>query len=274
MDQGRRTMLDVVKSLGMFVGKGTCNAKCKHCAGLVHRKNAPIIDGGDNCRLIQDTLVSCWEKGCRTLSISSSGEPTMSPESVTGLLREVALLNMKFMPYKRVHMYTNGIRIGNDLNFCTRYLPIWRDYGLDTIYLTVHNADEHENAKIYGVSNYPSLFKIVERVHVMGEMQLRANVVLGKRLVGTLEEYVAIVEKMHAAGADSISAWKVRNANDEIDVENAIDERELEKIKYWTEVNALNDYVCIYDENDREAYEKGEKLTLFPDGTLSSTWCK
>ncbi|MDP3027449.1 MAG: hypothetical protein Q8N63_07085, partial [Nanoarchaeota archaeon] len=78
-----------INSLSIFVGTGQCNANCAHCAGEIYRKSAPTEDGVIDEDLIHKTLRSCYEKGARYLSISSSGEPTLSPLSVTKALKLV-----------------------------------------------------------------------------------------------------------------------------------------------------------------------------------------
>ena len=76
-----------LKSLSIFVGTGKCNAKCPHCAGVPLRKYAPKEDGVVDLGLIERTLIQSHKKGALYLSISSSGEPTLSPKSITKVLR-------------------------------------------------------------------------------------------------------------------------------------------------------------------------------------------
>ena len=75
-----------LNSLSLFVGTGECNAHCNHCAGVALRKYAPLEDGVIDEDLIERTVRNCYEQGARYLSISSSGEPTLSPLSVTKTL--------------------------------------------------------------------------------------------------------------------------------------------------------------------------------------------
>lgn len=268
MDKGRRTMHEV-NSLSIFVGSPECNAHCAHCAGITHRKYAPKEDGIISEDLISKTIKDCYEKGARYLSISSSGEPTLSPVSVTKVLELVYGYKKEGIEYSPVNLYSNGIRIGKDKEFCDAYLGLWRNYGLTAIYVTVHDIDEKKNAKIYGIENYPDLRLILSRIH-NADLLMRANLVLSKRAICTLEKFVSTVDYLKEIGVDFISAWPIRGKDDKLDQNLSPLEEELNKMEIYAENNKN---IRLLQENSRIAYKTGKKLTLFPDGTLSSTWC-
>jgi hypothetical protein len=73
-------------------------------------------------------------------------------------------------------------------------------------------------------------------------------------------------------GVDKISAWGVRDDEDKLDLVLAPNEGELDLIEDWLKVN--NKKVSLHRENSQLKYKENKKLTLFPDGTLSNTWCK
>lgn len=257
--------------LGLFIGAGKCNANCRHCAGLIHRQSSPSEDGIINYLLIKNTIIKCHEQGARSLSISCSGEPTLSPVSVTATLKLINDLSANGYKYDRIHLYSNGIRTGNDSIFSEYYLPKWKDLGLDSIYLTVHNSDEKENAKIYGIKEYPAINKIIETIHKYN-LNVRANLVLGIGVIDNFETFKITVEDLIKYNIDGISAWQLRNVNDEIDSANAISEKELDRISNW--VVQQKNAVLYKEEEHLQSYSKNQKLTLFPDGTLSNKWCK
>ncbi|RME55342.1 radical SAM protein [Candidatus Woesearchaeota archaeon] len=258
----------MLKSFSLFVGSSQCNANCKHCAGNILRKYAPKTDGIVDEELIAKTAVACYNEGARYLSLSSSGEPTLSPLAVTKTLEIInGLEGMEFYP---INLYTNGIRIGSDEGFCKQYLPLWKNLGLTNFYVTVHSIDEKKNAEVYGVKQYPSLDIIINRVHAYG-YKMRANIVLSKRTVSTFEQYVAMVEGLRLKGVDAVSAWVIRNDKDEPDTELSPLESELDKMSEWAKNQGPE--IRLLREKHMEVYQKSEKLTLFPDGTLSNTWC-
>lgn len=262
-----------INSLSIFVGTGQCNANCAHCAGKIHRKYAPTEDDIINKNLIYKTIKKCHEQGARYLSISSSGEPTLSPLSITKTLKLVHESRKKGIEYSPINLYSNGIRIGKDKDFCDAYLPLWKNYGLTTIYITIHDIDENKNAKIYGVENYPSLEIILSRIHG-ANLLMRANLVLSKRTIDTFKKFVSTINYLNKIGADFISAWPIRGIDDKLDLDLSPLEKELDKMEDWVKRN--QDHKCqvrLLREKSRILYQTSQKLTLFPDGTLSNTWC-
>ncbi|MGV8086762.1 MAG: radical SAM protein [Candidatus Woesearchaeota archaeon] len=261
-----------LNSLSLFVGTGKCNANCKHCAGIPLRKYAPKEDGIIDEKLISKTITECYNNGARYLSISSSGEPTLSPIAVTKTLKLIDNYKNDGIKFNPINLYSNGIRIGKDKEFCDTYLPLWKNLGLTTLYITIHDINENDNAKIYGIENYPSIKTIVSRLHD-NYLLMRANIVLSKRTISTLEEFVNTTNYLKNIGVDSISAWPIRDINDKIDLELSPLETELDKIESWIDNSNLKNNVKLLRENSKIAYTSGQKLTLFPDGTLSNTWC-
>jgi len=262
-----------LNSFALFLGTGDCNANCEHCAGVPLRKYAPKKDGIINRDLFYETIVNCYDKGARYLSLSSSGEPTLSPIAVTKTLELVKECEKEGINFSPINLYSNGIRIGEDKKFCDKYLPLWKSYGLTTIYLTVHNIDEKKNAEIYRVKSYPPLERILSRIYD-SYLSVRGNIVLSKKTICTHQEFISTVKYLEAIGFDSISAWPVRGMDDKVDSLQAPSEEELDEMEKWINEDKNSKIkIKLLREKDRARYEKGEKLTLFPNGVLSNTWC-
>jgi molybdenum cofactor biosynthesis enzyme MoaA len=259
-----------IDSLSLFVGTGVCNARCAHCAGVPFRKDAPKEDGQVDVALVTQTMRDCYRKGARSLSISSSGEPTLSPVSVTKVLSLAQVLRGENIFFPRINLYTNGIRIGTDLNFCKRFLPSWLKSGLTHIYLTIHDVDVEKNALVYGVPVYPPLDRIIPRIKC-GGFSLRVNYILKD---STAEEFQNTMEYLHfVLGADSIAVWPLRDADDKIDSQTLPSLEELRKMAEWVEAHPCYRVRFLASEFlHKEFYNR--KLTLFPDGTLTNTWCR
>ena len=259
-----------INSLGIFIGTGFCNGRCKHCAGVPLRKYAPKNDGLIDKELISRTIIDCYKKGARSITISSSGEPTLSPLAVTKLLYLLKELNNENIVFDKINLYTNGIRIGIDKKFSDEYLPKWKYLGLTHIYLTVHNIDEKKNAEIYGVKYYPSLKLIIKRIKV-ADLILRVNLVLSKYTINNLSSFKKTALYLTKIGADSISAWPIRGLDDKRDKRLSPSNFELVRIHRWVKQNNLN--IRLLLDSNRSDYALGKKLTLFPNGILSSSWC-
>lgn len=261
-----------LKSLALLVGSSDCNARCRHCAGVPLRKYAPKEDGFLDEDLFYKTIRDCYSQGARALSVSSSGEPTLSPLTVTRTLEIVHGLREEGIEFSPINLYSNGIRIGEEEDFSDKYLPLWKSLGLSVIYLTVHDVDERENAKIYRVKTYPSLELILTRIHA-ADLLARANLVLNKETIDTFDKFRSTVEKLREIGFDYISAWPIRNAQDNVDPKLAPSQNELDLMGRWVEEQSPDHRIRLLGEGNRVVYETGQKLTLFPDGTLSNTWC-
>lgn len=258
-----------MKSLAFIVGTGKCNAKCSHCAGKIHRKNAPEKDGIITDELFRKTIRETWEAGAEYLSLSSSGEPTLSPIAVTKTLEVVAELAGDGFEFNPINLYSNGIKIGEDEAFCKQYLPLWKTLGLTHIYVTVHNIDNAKNAKGYGIKKYPPLELICSRIHGAG-LFMRANVVLTKKNISTIDKFIDTVEYLRGIGADAVSAWPVRTMDDDLNTKLAPCEKELDEMEAWAK--GSNDFT-VRVLRSRKVYQVGDKLTLFQNGILSNTWC-
>ncbi|MFC1720692.1 radical SAM protein [Patescibacteria group bacterium] len=261
-------------SLSLFVGTRKCNAHCGHCAGKVHRRHAPTKDGIVDEELVIKTLRDCYVSGARRLTISSSGEPTLSPISVTKVFQIIDNMRRKEgVVYSPISLYSNGIRIGEDQCFSEEYLPLWKALGLTKVYITIHDINEHENAKIYRIAEYPKLVTIIERIHD-ADLLMRANLVLSRNTTCELGKFISIVKHLEDIGADSISAWPIRGIDDEVDKERAPIASEMNKMSEWAlQYSRPGFELRVLGEENRIAYQSGQKLTLFPDGSLSGTWC-
>ena len=145
--------------------------------------------------------------------------------------------------------------------------------GLKTIYITVHDTNEKRNAEFYHVKSYPSLDLVVSRIH-RAEMLVRSNLVLTKKNIPNCEKFIHVVNDLRKIGFDHVSAWPIRNSDDKKDLSLSPLEEELDKMSEWVEKNQEPNFrLRLLNEKSRVVYQAGQKLTLFPDGKLSSSWC-
>jgi molybdenum cofactor biosynthesis enzyme MoaA len=263
-----------LESIALLVGIGKCNTNCAHCAGKIHRQYAPKKDGMLDSDLIYNTLNSCHDAGARRLSISSSGEPTISPKTITKTFEIVDRLKKENKSFSDIHLYSNGIVIGENKDFCKDYLSLWKDFGLKSIYITVHDIDKKKNAEIYGIKKYPDLNLILSRIHYL-DLTARANVILSKNNILDAQKFFYLANKLNEIGFDKIAAWSIRDEEDRLNPELSPEKRELEKIENLIAMDKnLSGKVNIHREEDQLKYKENKKLTLFPNGVLSNTWCK
>ena len=249
-----------LESLSILVGKGECNAYCRNCAGIPVRKYSPLTDTIPDEHRVSQVLLDCHTAGARRLSISSTGETTLSPLAIGRVLELYQPLKNEGKVYSPIAMYTNGIRIADE-EFCDTNLPLWTGLGLTTIYVSSHHVDEKRNATAFAIPYYPPFRRILENIHRYG-LLARTNLVLDE--ISQLEEFINTVNEFFRIGFDVVSAWPLREDEDRIDQRYV--PADLEQMALWAEAKE-NVRVNIKPRKDK-------KLTLFPDGTLSESWCK
>ena len=110
------------------------------------------------------------------------------------------------------------------------------------------------------------------RIHE-ADLLVRANLVLSKRTISTFDKFISTVESLKKKNVDSISAWPIRNNDDKVDTILSPLEEELDRMERWVEDQSPELGIKLLREKSKLAYQTGQKLTLFPDGTLSNTWC-
>src|SRR3989338_11565292 len=108
---------DRIDSISILVGTAECNAHCRQCAGVQHRMEAPKYDGILDENRLREALDYCCARGCRYVTLTGCGEPTLSPTSVSNALRVIKEYKKKDIVFDQVNLYTNGIRIGYDAQF-------------------------------------------------------------------------------------------------------------------------------------------------------------
>ncbi len=254
-----------LQNIALFVGTGNCNANCGHCAGSIHRANMPKEDKVVDEELFYETLRYAYERGARSLSLTSGGEPTLAPNSVTRTL-EIA----QNFDFTKIKLYTNGIRIGRSQKFSETYLPLWQSKRLTDIYWTVHSLSEEKNAEVFGIKSYPGLELIISRIHE-ADLRVRANIVLSRSNISDLGKFKEIVIGLKGYSVNNIAAWPVRDEKDEYDINSAPSMAEIQRMREWAE---NDDTIQVQTEEHHELYKNKQKLGLFPNGKLSSDWCK
>ncbi|MEK6809760.1 MAG: hypothetical protein AABY40_03730, partial [Nanoarchaeota archaeon] len=126
--------------------------------------------------------------------------------------------------------------------------------------------------RIYDVKSYPPLDLILSRIHG-ADLLMRANIVLGKETINTFAEFVSAIEYLKKLGVDCVSAWPIRGLDDKVDQKSSPLEEELDRMEQWIKNHDPGYKIRLLREKSDIADQIGQKLTLFPDGTLSNSWC-
>lgn len=264
-------MMNQIDHLGLLIGRGICNARCPGCAGKSLRYLAPNqeeeVNSLDISRAVHRSLVA----GCRSISISSSGEPTLSPRAIQETLEiirgEIFNLNQPPDPFRispiKINLYSNGIRLANT-DFCHKYLPEYYRLGLTHIYISAYHSDSNIQGSYIG-ADFPSFQDILSNIKKY-QLSTRINLILLRQFIPGSEIFNRLCQDFLRLGADSISAWPLRGPDDQLSP-LAPDSDTLIDLK-----NKAISGVQVYW--PYPSYQDGRRVTLFYQGEpKSGGWC-
>lgn len=278
--------IEKIYSVSALVGNGACNASCDFCAGEYLRPEA-----GEN-KLYDKNLEAAIKLSARyggwSLSLTSSGEPTCDPNALTRALEIYDKCAKQGAYFPNVNLFTNGILFGNE-EFCDKYLDTWRELGLNNVAVSIHEVDEKDQARIYGVKEYPKLESIVSNVEKHG-LGVRGTLLLRRGGVDNYKKYSETVKTLIEKGIDNITSWPVGNP-DGTRTEYTPSRMSLWSIQAWLRLNAkmchehvwgggvfdykgnilrYTDYVTKHDPKK----DFVRQLVVFQDGTVAYSWIR
>lgn len=275
-----------IYSVSALVGNGVCNGNCSFCAGKHLRSEAKedkIYDKNFEAAIKLSARYGGW-----SLSLTSSGEPTCDPNALTRALKIYDKCAKQGAYFPNVNLFTNGILFGDE-NFCDKYLDTWRQLGLNNVAVSIHEVDEKEQAKIYGIKKYPALETIVKNVEKHG-LGVRGTLLLRKGGVDNSKKYEIAVKTLIEKDIKNITSWYVGNP-DNTRNEYTPSRSGLFGIKRWLRKNAkkchghvwgggvfdykgnilrYTDYVTKH--NPRKNFVR--QLVVFQDGTVAYSWIR
>ena len=276
--------IDKIYSVSALVGSNKCNANCSFCAAKDLRK-----DANDKMPSTYKSAIKLSARyGGWSLSLTSSGEPTCSPEAVTEALREYKECADQGAYFPNVNLFTNGILLGDE-EFCDKWLPIWKSLGLTAIAISIHDITADGQAKVYGISNYPMLQDICKNIRKY-DLQCRATLLLHRGGIDTAEKYELALNILKAKGIENITSWYIAEPDGTYNKYTPAFWNRV-GIKHWIRKNTklchghvwgggvydyngmqirLTDYVTKHD--PKKDYVR--QLVVFQDGTVAYSWIK
>lgn len=256
--------------ISILVGTSSCNANCSFCAGRQHRDKAPKRDGIIDEARLNNVLNYCHDMNCHYITLTGSGEPTLSPKSVSAVLNIIKAFKERGILFNPVNLYTNGIRIGRDEQFCKKYLKLWKLLGLTSIYVSAYSSNKELNAKAFGIKEYPEFETIFRRIKDFG-FKLRISVILRKGYTDGKDSLRMLCNMFYGFGADNISVWPLKNEDDSLS-DSAPDRKHLLEIR-----DLIGQYppgaLRVLLGNIEKKQMLGKKIALFQNGEISDIWC-
>jgi MoaA/NifB/PqqE/SkfB family radical SAM enzyme len=285
--RNKKACIEKIYSVSALVGNGDCNANCNFCAGKYLR-----LQANNGKELYHKNLEAAIKLSARhggwSLSLTSSGEPTCDPDSLTDALKVYKKCADQGAYFPNVNLFTNGILFGDE-NFCNKYLDKWKYLGLNNIAVSIHSVKEEEQAEVYGIEHYPNLEDIVSNVEKHG-LGVRGTLLLRKDGVDTPIKYKKAINTLIEKGIDNITSWPVGNPDNSRN-KHTPSRINLFKIKRWLRKNAtlchghvwgggvfdyngnivrITDYVTKH--NRRKDFVR--QLVVFQDATVAYSWIK
>lgn len=279
--------IEKIYSVSALIGSGKCNGNCAFCAGAYLRPQA------GNSELYWKNYAAAIKLSARyggwSLSLTSSGEPTCDPESVTHALEVYHACAQEGAYFPNVNLFTNGILFA-DSEFCATWLPRWKKLGLTNVAVSIHSVDRAEQAAAYGLKHYPEFRSIVSNIESYG-VGMRGTLLLRKGGVENAKTYEAAVHQLiNDYGIRNITSWPIGNP-DGSRSEFTPSRWGLAGIRHWLHRNAvlchghvwgggvydyhgnilrLTDYVTRHDPKK----DFVRQLVVFQDGTVAYSWIR
>jgi hypothetical protein len=279
--------IEKIYSVSALTGNGKCNANCAGCAGKYLREEAK--ESSLYYRNLEAAIKLSARYGGWSFSLTSAGEPTCDPDAVTHALEVYAKCANQGAYFPNVNLFSNGIIIGKDQNFCKEYLPRWKSLGLTNIAISFHSAYGTKQADVYGIPLYPFFPDIRNNILEYG-IGMRATLLLRKGIVDNAKRYEEAIERLINFNIDNITSWPIGNP-DGTSNEYTPSIWGIWDIKLWLRKNArlchghvwgggvydyhgnilrITDYVTKH--NPRSEHVR--QLVVFQDGTVSYSWIR
>jgi uncharacterized Fe-S cluster-containing radical SAM superfamily enzyme len=278
--------IDRIYSVSAAIGGPKCNANCPGCAGRAIRSAAAAVEDYNKApRNIVAASRLCVNYGGWSLALTSAGEPTLYPDAITDTLKT---LKENGVQWPFINLFTNGIRLAND-GHIQDMLPYWRELGLTSVALSVHNIDDEKNAAAYGLS-LDRFYKLRDALEVIKRADLCPRIVLllGKGNVDNAKEYKRALDYLHDIGVTIVTSWELRN-NDGTRCEQTPRRRDMFGIKLWLlartqavmghiwggmvrSYKGMNVRLTDYVSEHHPWNDYIRQLVLLPGGRVSYSW--
>jgi len=278
--------IEKIYSVSALVGSNACNGRCAFCAATELRPDAVTNDRMPST--FKSALRLSARYGGWSLSLTSSGEPTCSPDAVTNALTDYDEVAKQGAYFPNVNLFTNGILIADDA-FCDKYFPLWKSLGLTAVAVSVHHTAEWGQAYAYGLKSYPLFSKIFDNIK-RHDLQCRATLLLRRGVIDNAKAYQAAIENLIGYGVKNITSWKIANPDGSRN-EFSPSRWGMFAIRTWLRRNAklchghvwgggvydyhgslvrLTDYVSKH--SPKKDYVR--QLVVFQDGMVAYSWIK
>lgn len=275
--------IEKIYSVSAVIPGNKCNANCSFCAGKSLRKEQEsVMPSNYEAAIKLSARYGGW-----SLSLTSGGEPTCTPEGITDALEKYQKCAKEGSSFPNVILFTNGILLG-DKGYCDKWFPLWKTLGLTGIAVSVHSSYNIDQGAVYRVK-YPYFSSIFDNIKEHG-LQCRSTILLRRGGIETPADFEATINHLESLGCKNITTWPIGNA-DGTRNKYTPSRWNLFKIKMWLRLNCkkchghvwgggvydyngtlvrTTDYVTKHKPNSKYV----RQLVVSPNGDVNYSWIR
>ncbi|MDD5251141.1 MAG: hypothetical protein PHT12_00735 [Patescibacteria group bacterium] len=282
------TCVDKIYSISVVVGSGECNAKCRHCGGRFLRPGA-LSGVQGTIKGLESAIILCKQYGGWAISLTSSGEPLMSPDAVTETLREIDRLKRMGYGMAFVNLFTNGFLL-TDQRIREHYLPLWKSLGLTAVAISIHDVDYARNRECYNVADEVAIPTLAEMVGAVKDAGLvpRITLLLHRGYCDNPVDYQRNLDALRDLGVYMVTSWAMCKPNGEWN-QYSPSRWNLFRIRFFLWANCprvfnqiwgggvynyhgLSARLTTYVSEHKPTNNFIRQLVVFQDGTVAYSW--
>lgn len=220
-----------VFTFSIVVGTRACNANCPFCISKTTGFSQLPPCKNFNVQRLKKAARLAQMRNATTVLFTGKGEPFLYPKEIISYLQE-----LRQYDFPIIEIQTNGLNIADinneEIQKSDLYndLILMRDYGLNTIAISVVDVDQKNNAKIYR-DPYPDLASTISCIHNLG-FSVRICVMMQKGMVDSPKDIDRVIEFCQDNSVEQCTVRPIKKPEN-------IDENKDEYTKYITK-NGLN----------------------------------
>lgn len=281
----------------IVAGSEACTGGCKWCvaamttARSIHRGKAKPIDE----RVFKMACQMAQQSGLDTARITGKGEPTLFPDQIEQILRELKPYGFTF-----VEMQTHGRHLADEDYVSLDDMQKWADLGLTHVCISVVSYKPERNFQHYfshskGYSSYFDMAALISKLHKL-RINVRLTCIMQKGDIDSSAELVKFMQWAKEVKADQVTILPVNKPQDrernpkvfDAAMESLLSDAQLADLRGYVETHGvpirtlswgakvfdlsgqnLCFNMCLTESPERD---DSRQLIFYPPGTIGHDW--
>lgn len=238
-----------IQTFSVVIGSKACDAHCPFCISHTTGFNEVEKRSLINVQNFYKAVDLAKMAGCTTVLFTGKGEPTLYPAEISEYLYLLTDEKTERPVFPLIELQTNAIRIARG-EVTTDHLKSWKNFGLNTIAISVVDVRPENNKKIYLHHRdipYPDLAETIEKLHDIG-YSVRLCLMLHKGIVDAPERLDNVIQWAKSHQVEQLTVRPIRKPDN-----NAVAEGGEETAQYIAEhgvdgktIRWLREHILIY----------------------------